>query len=181
MYPLLDMMKGVMDDGSGRVIRRMGFKYPAGGKTGTTNQFRDAWFTGFTPGLTTSVWVGYDDNESMFRPSGKGITGAHAAAPIWSLIMQEALEKNDQRDFPIPLEIRFENANSSDGFYEKKGSPNTISVALNKDNSLPRHSKTVPISELIDTRKAAPLKVKHSARAVIDSEPVEIRISETVS
>ena len=60
IYPLLDMMKGVMDNGSGRVIRRMGFKYPAGGKTGTTNDFRDAWFTGFTPDLTTSVWVGYD-------------------------------------------------------------------------------------------------------------------------
>ena len=174
IYPLLDMMKGVMDDGSGRVIRRMGFKYPAGGKTGTTNQFRDAWFTGFTPELTTSVWVGYDDNESMFRPNGKGITGAHAAAPIWSLIMQEALEKNDQHDFPIPLEIRFENANTSDGFYATKGSSKTVRVALNNDHALPRQSITVPISRLLDTRKVFPLKVKHLARAVKDIEPVKI-------
>ena len=53
IYPLLDMMQGVMDDGSGRVIRRMGFKHPSAGKTGTTNAFRDAWFTGFTKDLTT--------------------------------------------------------------------------------------------------------------------------------
>ncbi|MEC8956811.1 MAG: hypothetical protein VX495_00325, partial [Nitrospinota bacterium] len=106
--------------------------------------------------------------------NGKGITGAHAAAPIWSLIMQEALEKGDQRDFPIPLEIRFENANSSDGFYEKKDSPNSIRVALNKNNTLPRHSKTVPVSGLFDTGKAAPLKIKHPARVVKDVNPVEI-------
>ncbi|MZH01958.1 MAG: PBP1A family penicillin-binding protein, partial [Nitrospinae bacterium] len=91
IYPLLDMMQGVMDNGSGRVIRRMGFKHPAAGKTGTTNAFRDAWFTGFTKDLTTSVWVGYDDNESMFRPNKKGVTGAHAAAPIWGLVMEKAL------------------------------------------------------------------------------------------
>ena len=174
MYPLLDMMKGVMDDGSGRVIRRMGFKYPAGGKTGTTNQFRDAWFTGFTPKLTTSVWVGYDDNESMFRPNGKGITGAHAAAPIWSLIMQEALEKGDQRDFPIPLEIRFENANSSDGFYEKKDSPNSIRVALNKNNTLPRHSKVVKVRETLNQHKESLLKLKHSPRAVPVVQQIDI-------
>ena len=88
--------------------------------------------------------------------------------------MQEALGKSDQRDFPIPLEIRFENANSSDGFYETKNSPSTIQVALNKDHALPRHSKIVPISGLLDTQKAAPLKFKHSARAVNDVKPVAI-------
>ena len=173
VYPLLDMMKGVMDDGSGRVIRRMGFKYPAGGKTGTTNQFRDAWFTGFTPELTTSVWVGYDDNKSMFRLNGKGITGAHAAAPIWSLIMQEALGKSDQRDFPIPLEIRFENANSSDGIYETKVSPKTIQVALNKEHTLPRHSKVVLDREKLNLRKESFLKLKHSPRTIADFKKIE--------
>ena len=148
IYPLLDMMKGVMDSGSGRVIRRMGFKNPAGGKTGTTNDFRDAWFTGFSPDLTTSVWIGYDDNESMFRPNEKGVTGAHAAAPIWSLIMAEALDKVDKRGFPIPREIRFEYANNSDGFYEPKNTPNTVQVALKKNDALPRRPTTVSYTHL---------------------------------
>ena len=94
--------------------------------------------SGFTTHLTTSVWVGYDDNESMLRPNDKGVTGAHAAAPIWSLIMTEALDKADKRDFPIPREVRFEYANNSDGFYEPKNTPNTVQVALKKNNALPR-------------------------------------------
>ena len=139
VYPLLDMLQGVMDDGSGRVIRRMGFKHPAAGKTGTTNGFRDAWFTGFSKDLTTSVWVGYDDNESMFRPNEKGVTGAHAAAPIWGLVMEQALKGSEKVDFPVPSKIRFEHANISDGFYEPKSSKAAIKVALNKNDVLPRH------------------------------------------
>jgi 1A family penicillin-binding protein len=151
VYPLLDMMQGVMDDGSGRVVRRMGFKHPAAGKTGTTNAFRDAWFTGFTKDLTTSVWVGYDDNESMFRPNEKGVTGAHAAAPIWGLVMEQALKGSEKKNFPIPSEIRFEYANISDGFYEPEKSITTVRVALNKKKVLPRRS-TMPLvaSEILE-------------------------------
>lgn len=177
IYPLLDMMQGVMNDGSGRVIRRMGFKHPAAGKTGTTNAFRDAWFTGFTKDLTTSVWVGYDDNESMYRPGERGVTGAHAAAPIWGLVMEQALKDSELINFPVPREIRFEHANISDGFYEPKKSKKTVKVALNKNNVLPRHPthfvaskapknlqvvklqrKPVPLSQ--EANK--PIKVKHN-------------------
>ena len=48
LFPLLNMMQGVVEGGTGRVLRRMGFRHPAGGKTGTTNDFKDAWFNGFT-------------------------------------------------------------------------------------------------------------------------------------
>ena len=127
-----------MDNGSGKVIRRMGFKHPAGGKTGTTNSFRDAWFSGFTKDLTTSVWVGYDDNESMFRPNEKGVTGSHAAAPIWGLVMEKALEGREEVNFPVPTGIRFEYVNSSDGFYEPKSTKTNIRVAINHKQLLPR-------------------------------------------
>ena len=178
VYPLLDMMRGVMDDGSGRVIRRMGFKHPAAGKTGTTNGFRDAWFTGFTKDLTTSVWVGYDNNESMFRPNEKGVTGAHAAAPIWGLIMEQALDDIEMIKFPIPREIRFEYANISDGYYEPKSSKTAIKVALNKNDVLPRHpthfvatktSKRLKVVSLqrkpvfLPQEANRPIKVKHSS------------------
>jgi len=59
-YQVVDMMKSVIDQGSGKSIRRLGFTRPAAGKTGTTDSFNDAWFTGFTPTLCTSVWTGFD-------------------------------------------------------------------------------------------------------------------------
>ena len=86
--------------------------------------------------------------------------------------MQEALGKSDQRDFPIPLEIRFENANSSDGIYETKVSPKTIQVALNKEHTLPRHSKVVLAREMFNLRNES-LKLKHSPRTIADFNKIE--------
>jgi 1A family penicillin-binding protein len=178
VYPLLDMMQGVMDDGSGRVIRRMGFKHPAAGKTGTTNAFRDAWFTGFTKDLTTSVWVGYDDNESMYRPNEKGVTGAHAAAPIWGLVMEQALMGSEQKNFPIPSEIRFENVNISDGFYEPEKSKETVRVALNNTEVLPRRpTKNVVVSENPKKLNVAKLQIKPVALPKEANRPLKVKYS----
>jgi len=177
IYPLLDMMQGVMDDGSGRVIRRMGFKHPAAGKTGTTNAFRDAWFTGFTKDLTTSVWVGYDDNESMFRPNEKGVTGAHAAAPIWGLVMDQALEDSEMIKFPVPREIRFEYANISDGHYEPKNSKATLKVALNKKNVLPRHPEPFAVSKAPKRLEVVKLQRKPISLSRETSRPIKVKNS----
>ena len=73
-------------------------KRAAAGKTGTTNDSRDAWFVGFTPQKVTGVWVGYDDNRSM----GKGITGGSAAAPIWLEYMLAAHEGLEDKGFGAP-------------------------------------------------------------------------------
>jgi 1A family penicillin-binding protein len=175
IYPLLDMMQGVMDDGSGRVIRRMGFKHPAAGKTGTTNAFRDAWFTGFTKDLTTSVWVGYDDNESMFRPNEKGVTGAHAAAPIWGLVMDKALEDSELIKFPVPREIRFEYTNISDGYYEPKNSKVTIKVALNKKNVLPRHPAHFVVSNTPKRLEVVKLQRKPVILPQETNRPIKVK------
>ena len=69
----------------------MGFTLDAAGKTGTTNDKRDAWFVGFTPELLTVVWVGLDDNQPL------GLTGAQAALPIWTEFMTRALAGREQR------------------------------------------------------------------------------------
>jgi 1A family penicillin-binding protein len=176
IYPLLDMMQGVMNDGSGRVIRRMGFKHPAAGKTGTTNAFRDAWFTGFTKDLTTSVWVGYDDNESMYRPNEKGVTGAHAAAPIWGLVMEQALKDSELINFPVPREIRFEHANISDGYYEAKSSKETIKVALNERDVLPRHSMSIVVGKIPKAlEKVVKLERKSSPPPQVASRPIKVK------
>ena len=139
IYPLLNMMQGVIDGGTGRIVRQMGFKHPAGGKTGTTNSFKDSWFNGFTKAFSTSVWVGYDDNESMVDQSNKGLTGASAAAPIWTFYMEKALQGKNQIKFPIPEGIKFEKVDVYTGTLADNQSMETMNVALKEETViLPR-------------------------------------------
>ncbi len=114
-FQVVDMMKGVVDTGSGRSVRTLGFKRPAAGKTGTTNDYKDAWFTGFTPSLSVSVWTGYDKKERLLDKGGVGITGGRGAAPIWADFMIRALRGEPERDFPIPSAIRFETVDITTG------------------------------------------------------------------
>src|ERR1019366_8466931 len=72
--------------------------YPLAGKTGTTNDFPDAWFVGFSPSTTCGVWVGYDEKKSL----GDKETGAHAALPIWIDFMKAALAGKDPGQFHSP-------------------------------------------------------------------------------
>ncbi len=95
------MLEDVVQFGTGMPARALG--RPAGGKTGTTNDFTDAWFLGFTPQLTAGVWMGYDDKAVSL---GKPETGAIAALPIWLQFMQGALEGKPIEAFQnvVPLE-----------------------------------------------------------------------------
>jgi len=137
IYPLLDMMKGVIEGGTGRVVRRMKFRHPAAGKTGTTNSFKDAWFNGFTKDLSASVWVGYDDNDPMIKKRGKGLTGAGAAAPIWTYFMQKALEGKDRVHFPKPEGIRIESIDPKTGILFKEGMGESLRVAVKNETIIP--------------------------------------------
>jgi len=84
----------------GTAIAASKLPFPAGGKTGTTNDFTDAWFVGFTPLMSCGVWVGYDEKKSL----GAKETGAHAALPIWMNFMTVAMAGKDAGDFqPAPL------------------------------------------------------------------------------
>ena len=97
-YLMCDLLKAVVQEGTGRKARRLG--RPLGGKTGTTNEQGDAWFMGFSPDITTGVWVGHDDNSLL----GFGETGAGAALPIWNDFMEVALAPWPTRDFDVPSE-----------------------------------------------------------------------------
>ena len=133
LYPLLNMMQGVVEGGTGRIVRRMGFRHPAGGKTGTTNDFKDAWFNGFTKDISTSVWVGFDNIKPMKVKSGKGLTGASAAAPIWVYFMQKALEGKSMVKFPVPEKIKFATVDVQTGAFPGKFSHSTLQVAVKED------------------------------------------------
>lgn len=114
-YQVVDMMKGVIETGSGKVIRKMGFTRGAAGKTGTSDNYNDAWFTGFTPTLCTSVWTGFDKRKRLFDKHKNGITGGRGAAPIWAQFMIDALKSSPERNFPIPDDIRFETVDTRTG------------------------------------------------------------------
>lgn len=129
-YQIVDMMKGVVDQGSGRAVRRLGFDLPAAGKTGTTNSYQDAWFIGFTPTLCTSVWVGFDKNRPLRDRNGVGITGGRGAAPIWARFMKQAMEGEPARDFPMPEDIHLETIDPQTGRPPDGLSRETLQVAL---------------------------------------------------
>lgn len=133
IYPLLDMMRGVVEEGTGRVIRRMGFRHPAGGKTGTTNDYKDAWFDGFTKDYSASVWVGYDSNISMIDRNERGLTGGSAAAPIWAYFMKKALSGKSRVNFPVPEGILFVDVDSETGYISNTDTKRTMKVAVKND------------------------------------------------
>ena len=85
-----------MNEGTGYGVRGGGFTLDAAGKTGTTNDLRDAWFIGFTPELLTVVWVGFDDNQIL------GLSGSQAALPIWTQFMKAALAGRQRVPFQAP-------------------------------------------------------------------------------
>ena len=133
IYPLLDMMQGVVEEGTGRVIRRIGFEHPAGGKTGTTNDYKDAWFNGFTRDISASVWVGFDSNASMIDPNGRGLTGGSAAAPIWAYFMQKAMKGKSRINFPVPEGIRFAEVDEHTGYIANYDTKDKIKVAIKNE------------------------------------------------
>ncbi|MGA7291834.1 MAG: PBP1A family penicillin-binding protein [Terriglobales bacterium] len=90
------MLREVVLHGTGIAAAKM--PYPLAGKTGTTNDFTDAWFVGFSPTLTCGVWIGYDEKQSL----GDNETGSRAALPIWMQFMNIALAGKDQGEFQPP-------------------------------------------------------------------------------
>jgi penicillin-binding protein 1A len=85
----------------GTAIAASKLPFPAGGKTGTTNDFTDAWFVGFSPAVTCGVWIGFDEKKSL----GAKETGAHAALPIWMNFMTTAMEGKDPGQFQPPTDL----------------------------------------------------------------------------
>lgn len=95
------LMKEVVSFGTGHEAKQLG--RAAAGKTGTTNDYQDAWFMGFTPNVVAGAWVGYDTQ----RPIGKGETGARAALPIWLEFMKAAVKNTPETDFEVPPGVVF--------------------------------------------------------------------------
>lgn len=114
------IMQDVVESGTGRRVKSIG--RPVAGKTGTTNDIRDAWFIGFTPSLITGVWVGFDQEKSL----GKQEVGGRAAAPIWLYFMESILKDQPVDTFPAPEGIIFVKVNHKTGQPTQGSGPGTI-------------------------------------------------------
>jgi penicillin-binding protein 1B len=91
-----DMLQGVVREGTARALQWYGISWPVAGKTGTTNDFKDAWFVGYTPDILALVWVGFDNGDSI------GATGAAAALPIWADLMNAIPQYRSDMEFKVP-------------------------------------------------------------------------------
>ena len=100
-FLVTNMMRSVLNEGTAASARAAGFTLDAAGKTGTTNDLRDAWFVGFTPELLTVVWVGFDNNEPV------SLSGTQAALPIWTAFMKTATAGRTSVPFEVPDGITF--------------------------------------------------------------------------
>ncbi len=136
------VMQDVVEVGTGRRVKSIG--RPVAGKTGTTDDVRDAWFIGYTPSLVTGVWVGFDQEQSL----GKQEVGGRAAAPIWLYFMEKALQNTPVEVFPVPPGIVFSRIDSETGLPAKKSARNSIYECFLEgtipDNGMPVDAGEIP-------------------------------------
>ncbi|MBU4184864.1 MAG: PBP1A family penicillin-binding protein [Proteobacteria bacterium] len=128
---MTDMLMGVVKEGTGRKARVI--KRPVGGKTGTTDKFKDAFFIGFSPSIATGVWVGQDKSTTL----GEWETGARAALPIWIKFMEKALADKPFQYFDIPDDVLHVHIDPFSGLVANAESPNAV-AALFKKGTEPR-------------------------------------------
>ncbi len=119
-YVITNLMQSVVASGTGHRASLIG--RPVAGKTGTTNDSKDAWFVGYIPQLVTGVWVGYDQERSL----GAGGSGGQAAAPIWGDFMQKAVAQLPSEDFEAPENVTFVLINPRTGLLAREGTPGAV-------------------------------------------------------
>ncbi|NPA49372.1 MAG: penicillin-binding protein 1A [Thermodesulfobacteria bacterium] len=147
-YFMTFLLKEVVRTGTGRCARAL--RVPAGGKTGTTDNYHDAWFIGFTKEVTCGVWLGYDN----FKPLGRRETGGRAACPLWLKVMDERPEGYQKEDFDPPPGIVFVEIKDFDPFRGEE----TLWIPLREEetptlkNTLPRSWWPKFLKELLQPR-----------------------------
>jgi len=165
-------MRGVLASGTGKVVRRLGFDLPAAGKTGTSDDYRDAWFTGFTPTLSVSVWVGYDRGMRMRDVNKVGITGGRGAAPIWAEFMIKATNGEPAREFTVPSDIHFETVDAVSGEIAGEWTSNRVKVALRSDQvagAIPEQPATTEADKADTVKPKQSIYEKADQPAVVET------------
>ncbi|MFP4003656.1 MAG: penicillin-binding protein 1A [Alphaproteobacteria bacterium] len=136
-YQVVSLLEGVVKRGTARRVQAVG--KPVAGKTGTTNDYRDAWFVGFSPDLAAGVYVGFDQPQSL----GNKESGGRVAAPIFRDFMKEALKNAPATPFRTPSGIRFMKVNGQTGLRAKPGDSNVIVEAFKAGSEPSNDTKKV--------------------------------------
>lgn len=123
-YLVTSLLEGVIERGTGRGVRALGFTRPVAGKTGTTSDFRDAWFVGYTPETLALVWVGFDHNRPL------NLTGAEAALPIWTHVMRRVTATEPERAFIPPPGVVLRKIDPATGLLSTRQCPGAITEAF---------------------------------------------------
>lgn len=123
-YQITSMMEGVVQRGTAVTVSQLG--YPIAGKTGTTNDEKDAWFIGYTPNVVVGLYMGYDTPRQL----GKGVTGGGLAAPVFKDFMQQYLAGQPKIDFKVPEGMKLIAINRKTGMRAAPGEPGTIIEAF---------------------------------------------------
>jgi len=114
-YLVSQMLEAVLDTGTAKAARKMGFTAPAAGKTGTSENFQDAWFMGYTTNLVCGVWVGYD------LPKSLGRSAAGIALPLWTAFMKRAVVLDPPRAFAVPAGLIWKTIDTDSGLLARSG------------------------------------------------------------
>ena len=133
-YTMIQLLQHVVDRGTGRRVRTTGLQGPAAGKTGTTNDNTDAWFTGFTPDYTASVWIGFDSREGkrklIEKKTRRQITGGSGAATIWTTFMKTVAPDNVSKTFFTPEGIQTLTIDARTGLPIHPEHPDTLAIPI---------------------------------------------------
>jgi penicillin-binding protein 1A len=136
-YLVTSLLKSVVEDGTGRGAK--GLNKPLAGKTGTTNNYVDAWFVGYSPNIVTGVWVGYDNAKASL---GDRETGARSALPIWVGVMARALADKPAEDFPVPDDVVSTKIDPETGLLAREGATDAITDVFRKGTEPTQFAQT---------------------------------------
>lgn len=134
-YLITNMLEDVVGYGTGQRAKALGRQLA--GKTGTTNEFTDAWFIGYTPNLVVGVWVGFDDRKSL----GDGEAGARSALPIWIEFMKTALNQVPDEPFTIPEDIVYAKVDPENGLLASDNTKNPVIEIFKKGSEPTKYSE----------------------------------------
>jgi penicillin-binding protein 1A len=153
-YLITNMLEDVIQRGTGQLAKTI--ERPLAGKTGTTNDYTDAWFIGYTPSLAVGVWVGFDDLRSL----GETESGAHAALPIWIDFMAPVLENQPVLPFEIPDDIVFVQVDPTTGLlaqdHSEQGAVEMFAKGTEPTQSAPPRVDPTEFYRLDETPEPAP-------------------------
>ncbi len=166
-YIMTHILQGVVEEGTGKKARELG--RPAAGKTGTTNELKDAWFVGYTPDLIAGVWIGYDDHNLSL---GKGETGGRAACPIWLYFMQEILKDQPIQAFKIPSGVVLAKMDPNSGYIYRSHDGGGVYAAFDGEPPVNKqsHARTQDEDEFETSDEEEETKEDFSPRASSGSQ-----------